>query len=79
MNPPFEKAADHFAPLIVDQQATDRMMAEAIADLRAGQEEICWINATCSPRVNAASDQLAPDGRLLGTAAPTLDTQGEER
>jgi hypothetical protein len=35
MNPPFEKAADHFAPLTADQQATDRMIAEAIADLRA--------------------------------------------
>jgi hypothetical protein len=32
------------------------------------------INAACSPRVNAASDQLAPDGRLPGTAVPTLDT-----
>jgi hypothetical protein len=28
---------------------------------------------------NAPSDQLAPDGRLPGMAAPTLDTQGEER
>ena len=37
------------------------------------------INAACSPRVNAPSDQLAPDGRLPGTAAPTLDTQGEAR
>ena len=42
-------------------------------------EEICRINAACSPRVNAPSDHLAPDGRLPGTAAPTLDTQGEER
>jgi hypothetical protein len=37
------------------------------------------INAACSPRVNAPSDQLAPDGRLPGTAASTLDTQGQER
>jgi hypothetical protein len=33
----------------------------------------------CSPRGNAPSDQLAADGRLLGTAAPSLDTQAEER
>ena len=33
----------------------------------------------CSPRGNAPSDQLAPDGRLPGTAAPSLDTQAEER
>jgi len=32
-----------------------------------------------SPRENAPSDQLAPDGRLPGMAAPTLDTQREER
>src|SRR5271169_698606 len=31
-----------------------------------------------SSRGNAPSDQLAPDGRLPGTAAPTLDTQGRE-
>jgi hypothetical protein len=37
------------------------------------------INAAFSPRGNAPSDQLALDGRLLGMAAPTLDTQGEER
>src|SRR5258705_8779380 len=37
------------------------------------------INAACSPRGNAPSDQLTPDGRLPGTAAPTLDTRGEER
>ena len=37
------------------------------------------INAACSPRVNAPNDQLAPDGRLLGTAAPILDTRGQER
>jgi hypothetical protein len=37
------------------------------------------INAAFSPRGNAPSDQLAPDGRLPGMAAPTLDIQGEAR
>jgi hypothetical protein len=41
--------------------------------------EICRISVTFSPRVNAPSDQLAPDGRLPGMAAPTPDTQGEVR
>jgi hypothetical protein len=61
------------------QQATgpdDRLGDSRPAD---SLEEICRINAACSPRVNAPSDHLAPDGRLPGTAAPTLDTQGEER
>jgi hypothetical protein len=40
---------------------------------------ICRINAACSPRANAPSDHLAPDGRLPGTAAPNLDTQEEAR
>jgi hypothetical protein len=35
------------------------------------------INA--APRGNAPSDELAPDGRLPGTAAPTLGTRGQER
>jgi hypothetical protein len=43
------------------------------------REGICRINAACSPRRSAPSDQLAPDGRLPGTVAPTPDTQGEER
>jgi hypothetical protein len=34
------------------------------------------INAACSPSENAPTNQLAADGRLPGTAAPTLDTQG---
>ena len=34
------------------------------------------INAACSPPENAPTDQLAADGQLPGTAAPTLDTQG---
>jgi hypothetical protein len=38
------------------------------------REEICRINAACSPRVNAPSDQLAADGRHPGTAAPTPDS-----
>jgi len=37
------------------------------------------INAAFSPRGNAPSDQPAPDGRLPGMAAPTLDIQGEAR
>jgi hypothetical protein len=37
------------------------------------------INADFSPRGNAASDQLAPDGRLPGMAVPTLDILGEVR
>jgi len=43
------------------------------------REEIRRINAAFSPRVDAPSDQLAPDGQLTGTAAPTPDTQGQER
>jgi hypothetical protein len=37
------------------------------------------INAVSSPRVIAPSDQQVPGGRLLGTAAPNLDTQEQER
>ena len=33
----------------------------------------------CSLRGNAPGDQLAPDGRPPGTAAPSLDTLAEER
>ena len=56
-------------------QATGRRIA---GDSRpAGSREA--INAACSPRGNAPSDQLAPDGRLPGMAAPTPDTQGEAR
>src|ERR1700681_3191279 len=46
---------------------------------RCSRQKTCRINAARSPRVNVPSDQLAPDGRLPGTAAPILDTQGEER
>jgi hypothetical protein len=34
------------------------------------------INAACSPRANGPSDHSAPDGRLPGTATPTVDTGG---
>ena len=37
------------------------------------------IKTAFSPRVNAHGDQLAPAGQRPGTAAPTLDTQGEGR
>jgi transposase len=50
---------------------------EALSSLRGTLR--CGINADFFRRVNAPSDQLAPDGRLPGTAEPTLDTQGEER
>ena len=42
-------------------------------------DKVCRINAACSPRVSAPSIRLARAGRLPGTAAPTLDIQGEER
>jgi hypothetical protein len=35
------------------------------------------INAACSPPENVPTDQLAADGWLPGTAAPTLDTQAK--
>ena len=56
--------------------AIGTFIAEAIADLSDGQEDI---NAACSPRGHALSDRLVPDGRLPAAAAPTLDTQREER
>jgi redox-sensitive bicupin YhaK (pirin superfamily) len=51
---------------------------DGCADLR-GTAFTTVINAGFSPRGNAPSDQLAPDGRLPGMAAPTLDIQGEAR
>jgi hypothetical protein len=57
-----------------------RLSATGAGSSPAGsREEICRINAARSPRENAPGDQLAPDDRLPGTAAPTLDIQGEER
>jgi hypothetical protein len=50
---------------------------DGCADLRTAFTTV--INAAFSPRGNAPSDQLAPDGRLPGMAAPTLDIQGEAR
>jgi hypothetical protein len=47
--------------------------------LAAGSgEKFRRINTAFSPRQNAPGDQLAPDGRRDGTAAPTLDAHGEE-
>ena len=47
-----------------------------VKGLQTGQEDI---NAACSPRGHALGDRLVPDGRLPAAAAPTLDTQREER
>jgi hypothetical protein len=70
--------ADRGQELHIAVRATGRRIGRGDSRRARSREEIC-INAVCSPRANAPSDQLARDGRLPGTAAPTLDTQGQER
>jgi HxlR-like helix-turn-helix len=62
-----------YRPTMRRRFRTSDEVATALATFAA------MINATCSPRGNVPSDQLAPGGRRPGMAAPTLDTQGEAR